>query len=665
VNQLFDDDAYRLMDLRQFPLTSEQQRRAFALLRGGYLRYQPFIIADDIEGGSGQTLSDRTAEFEHVFDDTAYYDPALHSGPGRLAADPARFRARNAEWRGFFDAIDQFIGRQFGTELSALSVGEIGCNAGLHLFNLARRGARRCTGYDRTDFAETFDLLNEILGTAVQFELGNWDSLTHRFEGALVPEHDLMISGAVLNHQSDPLQHLAFVCDRARRAVLLWVQTAPEVAIPGEPQPCALVFPGDPTECLGYLPFPHYFNAEIRFSEALLRVSLRELGFAEVEKMTLPCPNPQWQWFTDSFPVFLATRTEERKSAFWEHPAFHDQRLAAEPVVETPRASIDAHNRQTRQARGAVRADLAGGAPIASSGDSGAPQHAFDGHSGTFWGSTERGPQVKHRAWLGYAFAEPEAVRSLRLAQTSNRPYRQDRVMVQASLDGGLSWQDIVPEPVALSDGQISVVELPDSAPAASLWRVVAAGDNAKSPGDAWTVYELGFYVDPAERIRYAELPLEGEPISGGYGSDAPVLAFDGEKDTFWVSSQRGAPVKGEAWIGYAFAEPKTVRRIRIDQTTNSPFRQDLTRVEKSLDGGSSWIAAAPGPFRLQGERSTIDLADGEPATHWRIVAAGDNATGPDHAWSIYEISFFRAAAVDGSAAADHTEGIRPGSEET
>jgi hypothetical protein len=319
------------MDLRQFSLTSEQRRRAFELLKAGYFRYQPFIIADDIEGGAGQTLCDRSAEFEHVFDDTAYYDLCLHTGPGRLPADPAYFRARNAEWRSFFDAISDFIASRLGDELPAFSVGEIGCNAGMHLFNLARRGVRSCTGYDRTDFAETFELLNEVLGTAVRFELGNWDSLTHRFEGALVPEHDLMISGAVLNHQSDPLQHLAFICDRARRSVLLWLQVTPELNSDGEGQPCALVFPSNPTKCLGYLPFPHYFNAEIGFSEALLRVSLRELGFAEIVKMALPYSNPQWQWFTERFPIFFAIRTDDRKSAFWDHPAFRDQRITARP----------------------------------------------------------------------------------------------------------------------------------------------------------------------------------------------------------------------------------------------------------------------------------------------------------------------------------------------
>lgn len=641
------------MDLREFPLSVEQRRRAFELLKAGYLRYQPFIIADDIEGGAGQTLADPSVELEHVFDDTAYYDPAMHSGPGRLATNLAGFRAGNAEWRSFFDAISELIVRRLGRELTSLSIGEIGCNAGLHLFNLARRGAVNCTGYDRTDFAETFELLNEVLGTAVRFELGNWDSLTHRFEGALVPEHDLMISGAVLNHQSDPLQHLAFVCDRARRAVLLWVQTAPDLDRSGGAEPCALVFPGDPTKCLGYMPFPHYFNAEIRFSEPLLLVSLRELGFGKVEKITLPCPTPRWRWFTESFPVFLATRTEDRKSAFWDHPAFRDQRFAPEATADAARSAKDQSALPDPEARVAIRADLRGGAAIASSGDAGSPEHGFDGRSGTFWVSNERGLQVKGRAWLGYAFAEPQAVCRIRLAQTSNRPFRQDRVAVQASLDGGLTWQDVVPDPVALPDGQLSVIQLPESAPRASLWRVVAAGDNAKSPGDAWTVHELGFYVDPVDRIRYAQLALEGEPISSGYGSDTPEHAFEGGRDSFWVSSQRGAAVKDDAWIGYAFAEQQAVRRIRIEQTSNPPFRQDVVRVEKSANDGVSWLSAGPGPVRLRGDDTWLDLPIGEPARHWRIVAAADNATDPEHAWSVYAISFFEAVESDPGTGAD------------
>jgi hypothetical protein len=657
------------MDLRQFPLTIEQRRRAFELLKAGYLRYQPFIIADDIEGGAGQTLSDCSAVLDHVFDDTAYYDAALHSGPGRLAADPVRFRARNAEWRRFFEVIGELIAGRFGKEVASLSIGEIGCNAGLHLFNLARLGAASCTGYDRTDFADTFELLNEILGTAVRFELGNWDSLTHRFEGALVSEHDLMISGAVLNHQSDPLQHLAFVCDRARRAVLLWVQTAPELDRCGGQAPCALVFPDDPTKCLGYLPFPHYFNAEIRFSEALLRVSLRELGFENVEKLMLPCPNPGWQSFTESFPVFLATRTDDRKSAFWDHPAFRDQRHAPEAAVDIARVA-DRPDRQTHEARATIRADLAGGTAICSGANAGSPERAFDGNHETFWTSAERGLQVKGRAWLGYAFVEPQAVCSIRVAQTSNRPFRQDRVLVQASRDGGLTWQDVVSEAVDLSGGQVSVFDLPKTIAPAQAWRVVAAGDNAKSPGDAWTLYELGFFIDAAERPSYPAIALQGEPISSGYGSDTPERAFDGSEDSFWVSPQRGAAVAGEAWIGYAFGEPQAVQRIRLRQTSNPPFRQDVVRVENSVDGGSSWTAAAPGPFRLRGDTSWLDLPVGDAARHWRIVAAGDNATDPGHAWSIYEIAFFRAADADvsteaGVTAADLTAGTPAGSEGT
>jgi hypothetical protein len=162
----------------------------------------------------------------------------------------------------------------------------------------------------------------------------------------------------------------------------------------------------------------------------------------------------------------------------------------------------------------------------------------------------------------------------------------------------------------------------------------------------------LGFFIDAAERPCYAAVGLDGEPVSGGYGSDAPERAFDGCDESFWVSSQRGTSVKGEAWIGYAFADPQAIRRIRIAQTSNPPFRQDVVRVEKSTDGESSWIAAAPGPFRIDGATSWIDLPSGDPARRWRIIAAGDNASDLEHAWSVYEISFFQAVGSDAGTGA-------------
>jgi len=93
--------------------------------------------------------------------------------------------------------------------------------------------------------------------------------------------------------------------------------------------------------------------------------------------------------------------------------------------------------------------------------------------------------------------------------------------------------------------------------------------------------------------------------------------------------------------IGYAFAMPQSVRRIRVTQTTNPPvYRQDSVLVEKSFDG-RNWQAAASHSFRLRGAVSWINLPAGEAARYWRLVAGGDNATSPEHACAPLEIAFF------------------------
>src|ERR1700736_2007336 len=72
--------------------------------------------------------------------------------------------------------------------------------------------------------------------------------------------------------------------------------------------------------------------------------------------------------------------------------------------------------------------------------------------------------------------------------------------------------------------------------------------------------------------------------------------------------------------------------------------------VEKSQDGGEILQPAAPGPYRLTGTRTTIDLPAGEPARMWRLVAAGDNAVEPDHGWSVMGLEFFVPEAMAASA---------------
>lgn len=284
------------------------------------------------------------------------------------------------------------------------------------------------------------------------------------------------------------------------------------------------------------------------------------------------------------------------------------------------------------------------GVPIAGGGEVGNPARAFDDDGSAYWFSVERGGAVKDHAWIGYAFEVPWEVRQIHIQQPANSSYRQDLVRIEKSLDGGATWQPAAPGPVRLT-GTASEIDLPPGAPA-RLWRIVAAGDNQKGPSDAWAIQGVRFYVPTAEARAPVLTPLPdniaGAPIaSGTANTSAPERAVDGDPATYWLSAERGAAVKDHAWIGYAFTTPWHVRQIHIEQPPNPAYRQDLVRVEKSIDGGATWVPALAGPVGLGGAASEIDLPPGEPARLWRLVAAGDNQKTEQDAWAVQTLRFY------------------------
>jgi hypothetical protein len=144
-------------------------------------------------------------------------------------------------------------------------------------------------------------------------------------------------------------------------------------------------------------------------------------------------------------------------------------------------------------------AERAGGVAIASGGVSTGPERSFDGRLDTFWISPERGTDVKGHAWIGYSFAIPRAINRVRLIQTNGPAIRQDRVMIQASRDGGTTWTNELPEPAILFDEDTSIINLGETRPARD-WRILAAGDNATRPEDAWAPLEIEFFVRQARQ---------------------------------------------------------------------------------------------------------------------------------------------------------------------
>jgi hypothetical protein len=271
--------------------------------------------------------------------------------------------------------------------------------------------------------------------------------------------------------------------------------------------------------------------------------------------------------------------------------------------------------------------------------------------------SSERGNDVKNRAWIGYAFAFPQAIRRIRLEQQTYSPWRQDWVRVQASRDGGTSWIDALPEPVDLREQIVGQISLPELAPAA-LWRILAVSDNASESNQEWRPLELEFLVaDTAVQnnpLRAARLQ-GGTPQASSDEAGGPERAFDGNNNTYWSSKELGPDVKNRAWIGYRFATPQRIRRINVHQSVEEALAQDYVRVEKSMDG-ANWFPAAPQPFRLR-PFGWIEISDAEPTPYWRLVAAGNNAATSGGRWRVTDIEFYVATTQEaGSERAEHRD---------
>lgn len=300
------------MDLRPYIKNKELLDRGVALINSNDLFYQPFILADDIEVGEGQNFADRYANVSGVFD-LNVYAPKANVGNRTQAKDAAYFRKCNAEYRKIYEHLAEIICKQFKNNINDLTFAEVGCNTGLNLFNLAVRGAKKCYGYDWNNMSNVFNWLNDVLGSDVEFQHGAYDNLHHKFQGLDVQEVDVMINTVFTNHQCDPLQFLSYICDRARKGVFLWMLTEKD-------DKCAIYYPpAPPHEILDtQRKFPLYFNNDVRLSENLLLLTLKRLGFGDVQVLDRFVPGEKWDYFQHGFNMYYARRTSEVRSAYWE-----------------------------------------------------------------------------------------------------------------------------------------------------------------------------------------------------------------------------------------------------------------------------------------------------------------------------------------------------------
>jgi SAM-dependent methyltransferase len=263
------------MDLRKYIRNESQIEKAKQLAIRGLLNYQPWIFSEDFETGVGMEWMN--GEYAGL----VYYPDIdqglLERSPElrRLIINPEeheKFHKCNSLLRRLYDGIVDELCTKAG-DISKLSFLDVGCNTGYFPQSFALRGARESVGCDREkNFAETFDLLNDILGTRAVFYDSFYNPKTREIVG--IKQYDVVIFMAVLCHLNEPLNHLKCLGALARKGLNVWTLVNNDTGY--------TMHYGDPKGDYKEDEFSLCFDNEISISEGLLRRSLELMGFNHI-----------------------------------------------------------------------------------------------------------------------------------------------------------------------------------------------------------------------------------------------------------------------------------------------------------------------------------------------------------------------------------------------
>jgi hypothetical protein len=291
------------MDLRNKNLSVDDLREIHQFIIQRKLAYQPFIFTDTLEVGEGLKFHDGEA-----FAGDVYWEGADSRVKDLLVTGGlAPFRAANQHLRIIYEHFLDTLVEKLGGDISQLTFAEIGCNTGYLLHGLALRGAKRCLGYDFTNNDKVFRWFNRILGIDNDFSFSEWDSLTHSLRYAELPEVDVILSVAVTCHLPDAVQHLAYLCDHARKAIFVWA--------PVNSHSDLTISFGSPSKYPNALDWPLSFDNDVRLSIPLLRLCMTESGFEEISELQPPELSQRWRDWYYSQRGYIALRTKPTKTA--------------------------------------------------------------------------------------------------------------------------------------------------------------------------------------------------------------------------------------------------------------------------------------------------------------------------------------------------------------
>ena len=268
------------MDLQQYITTEKQLDSARQLALKGLFCYQPFIFGDTLETGVGW-------EFENgEFSGLIYWPdcPDEHRNNSTFKRylikndNVNEFRKANQilrqAYEGFIDSLCNVLG-----DISRISFVDVGTNAGYFPVNISKRGGKKVVGYDNINYSETFDYLNNLLGTYAEYRKGAYDPKQMAIPGC--EQFDVAIAMHVICHLSDPLHFLSFLGSIANKAILLWnhvIEDTDEL----------LISYGGANKYYKDRAFPFCFDYDTRMSRGLIFKCLELMGYTDIRVINPP-----------------------------------------------------------------------------------------------------------------------------------------------------------------------------------------------------------------------------------------------------------------------------------------------------------------------------------------------------------------------------------------
>ncbi len=335
------------MDLRSSNLTSDQLAEAKKHVIQTNLAYQPFIITDDLEVGKGMQMFMADSTLPLVY----WKDKDLDF-KGTIAEDKEFFRECNQIYREIYYEyqLDTLV-EMLGNDISDMTFAEVGCNSGYFMHGLSLRGAKEATGYDIPNNSGLFDWFNRVLEVNSKFKMAEWSSIEHKLNNLEMEEVDVVLTMVVLCHLSDPLYHLAYLCDHAKKAILVYTTIRDEDDL-------SIKYGQPPRRHL--LDWPINLDLEVMPSLPLVKLALAEGGFEDIHEIECPNLPPEWKKFTYNKKIYLAFRTKDVKTAVTTGRRLRKPKSMESKLIEAYRGYniISCNDKFYGLAQGAGRLDM-------------------------------------------------------------------------------------------------------------------------------------------------------------------------------------------------------------------------------------------------------------------------------------------------------------------